>query len=136
MHGRRSGRKWTICFGQRYSGQARKQLAEHDFTRHGQDEYGRGTVHTNTVEGFYSICKRGMKGDYEHCGKQNLHRYAAEFDFAITIAKRTVLMTPKGFPWHCPPSLAKDFFTGTRWARRICAGGAEHDRRYKLHIQN
>jgi len=38
-------------------------------------------VHTNTVEGFYSIFKRGMKGVYQHCGKQHLHRYAAEFDF-------------------------------------------------------
>ena len=38
-------------------------------------------IHTNTVEGFYSIFKRGMKGVYQHCGKQHLHRYAAEFDF-------------------------------------------------------
>jgi transposase-like protein len=53
----------------------------HDFVRHGQGEYGRGTVHTNTVEGFYSIFKRGMKGVYQHCGKRHLHRYAAEFDF-------------------------------------------------------
>ncbi len=33
------------------------------------------------MEGFYSIFKRGMKGVYQHCGKQHLHRYAAEFDF-------------------------------------------------------
>lgn len=58
-----------------------QEFAEHDFTRHGQGEYGRGKVHTNTVEGFYSIFKRGMKGVYQHCGKQHLHRYAAEFDF-------------------------------------------------------
>jgi len=56
-------------------------FAGHDFTRHGAGEYGRGEVHTNTVEGFYSIFKRGMKGVYQHCGKQHLHRYAAEFDF-------------------------------------------------------
>ncbi len=36
---------------------------------------------TNTVEGFRSIFKRGMKGVHWHCGKQHLHRYAAEFDF-------------------------------------------------------
>ena len=41
----------------------------------------RGKVHTNTVEGYYSIFKRGMKGVYQHCGKQHLHRYAAEFEF-------------------------------------------------------
>ncbi len=38
-------------------------------------------VHTNTVEGYFSIFKRGMKGVYQHCGKQHLHRYLAEFDF-------------------------------------------------------
>ncbi|GGL60752.1 DDE transposase [Wenxinia marina] len=58
-----------------------KSFAGHDFTRHGAGEYVRGTVHTNTVEGFYSVFKRGMKGVYQHCGKQHLHRYAAEFDF-------------------------------------------------------
>ncbi len=41
----------------------------------------RGDVHTNTVEGFYSIFKRGMKGVYQHCGEKHLHRYLAEFDF-------------------------------------------------------
>lgn len=59
-------------------------FADHDFTRHGAGEYVRmdkPEVHTNTVEGFYSIFKRGMKGVYQHCGKRHLHRYAAEFDF-------------------------------------------------------
>ena len=37
--------------------------------------------HTNTVEGYYSIFKRGMKGVYQHCGEKHLHRYLAEFDF-------------------------------------------------------
>ena len=36
---------------------------------------------TNTVEGYYSIFKRGMKGVYQHCGEKHLHRYLAEFDF-------------------------------------------------------
>ena len=38
-------------------------------------------MHTNTIEGFFWIFKRGMKGVYQHCGKQHLHRYLAEFDF-------------------------------------------------------
>lgn len=59
----------------------KNEFADHDFTRHGQGEYGRGEIHTNTVEGFYSIFKRGMKGVYQHCGKQHLHRYLAEYDF-------------------------------------------------------
>ena len=37
--------------------------------------------HTNTVEGYYSIFKRGMKGVYQHCSEKHLHRYLAEFDF-------------------------------------------------------
>lgn len=54
---------------------------EHDFVRHGAGEYGRGTVHTNTIEGYFSIFKRGMKGIYQHCAKHHLHRYTGEFAF-------------------------------------------------------
>ena len=53
----------------------------HDWVNHSAGEYGRGEVHTNTVEGFYSVFKRGMKGVYQHASKRHLHRYAAEFDF-------------------------------------------------------
>ncbi len=58
-----------------------KTFAAHDYVRHGAGEYGRGDVHTNTVEGFYSVFKRGMKGVYQHCAVKHLHRYVAEFDF-------------------------------------------------------
>lgn len=58
-----------------------KFFTEHDFVRHGKGEYGRGETHTNTVEGFYSVFKRGMKGVYQHCSEKHLHRYVAEFDF-------------------------------------------------------
>jgi transposase-like protein len=61
-----------------------KAYAEHGVVAHARDEYVSRTdpsVHTNTVEGFYSIFKRGMKGVYQHCSKKHLHRYAAEFDF-------------------------------------------------------
>lgn len=58
-----------------------KHFTEHDFVRHGKGAYGRGVVHTNTVEGFYSVFKRGMKGVYQHCAEKHLHRYVAEFDF-------------------------------------------------------
>jgi hypothetical protein len=40
-----------------------------------------GPVHTNTLEGFFSVFKRGMIGTYQHCGEQHLQRYLAEFDF-------------------------------------------------------
>lgn len=58
-----------------------KDFASHDTVNHGAGEYGRGEAHTNTVEGYYSIFKRGMKGVYQHCGEKHLHRYVAEFDF-------------------------------------------------------
>jgi transposase-like protein len=48
---------------------------------HHREEYVRGEIHTNTVEGYYSIFKRGMKGVYQHCSEKHLHRYLSEFDF-------------------------------------------------------
>ncbi len=53
----------------------------HAFVNHSAKEWGRGEIHTNTIEGFYSIFKRGMKGVYQHCSEKHLHRYLAEFDF-------------------------------------------------------
>ncbi len=58
-----------------------RDFADHSVVRHSAGEYGRGEVHTNTIEGFFSIFKRGMKGTYQHCAKKHLHRYLAEFDF-------------------------------------------------------
>ncbi len=58
-----------------------RTFAEHGVVLHRADEYVRGDIYTNTVEGFFSIFKRGMKGVYQHCEKKHLHRYMAEFDF-------------------------------------------------------
>jgi transposase-like protein len=61
-----------------------REFAEHGHTMHGRGQYvdyqDRST-HTNTVEGAFSIFKRGMKGVYQHCGEKHLHRYLAEFEF-------------------------------------------------------
>ena len=62
-------------------GKLGSEFADHDFRTHSKGQYVRGDVHTNTIEGYFSIFKRGMKGVYQHCGKQHLHRYAAEFEF-------------------------------------------------------
>ena len=48
---------------------------------HSKFEWARGDVHTNTLEGFFSIFKRGLVGDYQHMDKRHLDRYLAEFDF-------------------------------------------------------
>ena len=52
-----------------------------DKVDHTAGEYVRGDVHTNTVEGYFSILKRGVTGTYHHVSQQHLHRYLAEFDF-------------------------------------------------------
>ncbi len=57
------------------------EFAEHGTVAHERGEYGRGDIHSNTVENYYSVFKRGMKGVYQHCKEKHLHRYLAEFDF-------------------------------------------------------
>jgi transposase-like protein len=56
-------------------------VAAHETIYHRDGEYARGDVTTNSVEGYFSIFKRGMKGVYQHCGEQHLHRYLREYDF-------------------------------------------------------
>jgi transposase-like protein len=58
-----------------------KDYAVHQSVSHARNEYVKGTASTNTIEGFFSIFKRGMKGVYQHCSEEHLHRYLAEFDF-------------------------------------------------------
>jgi len=77
-----------------------RSFDSHDAVNHGEKEYVRywnevtgqlrpdgkplvvtNTITTNTVEGFYSIFKRGFKGVYQHCAEKHLHRYLSEFDF-------------------------------------------------------
>jgi transposase-like protein len=77
-----------------------REYESHEAVNHGEKEYVRywneatdkmrpdgkphvetTTITTNTVEGFYSVFKRGMKGIYQHCSEKHLHRYLAEFDF-------------------------------------------------------
>jgi len=53
----------------------------HHMTKHGAREYARGDVHSNTVEGFFSIFKRGLNGIYHAVSKEHLHRYLCEFEF-------------------------------------------------------
>jgi transposase-like protein len=66
-----------------YKGVAR-YVGRHEKVNHEKGEYVSAadpSIHTNTIEGYFSIFKRGMKGVYQHCGKQHLHRYLTEFDF-------------------------------------------------------
>ena len=63
-----------------------KGFAGHDRVDHSKGEYvrkekGKPLIHSNTVEGYFSVFKRGMRGTYQHCAEKHLHRYLAEFDF-------------------------------------------------------
>jgi hypothetical protein len=53
----------------------------HQTVNHSAKEYVRGTVYTNTVEGYFSILKRGIYGIYQHVSEAHLQRYLTEFDF-------------------------------------------------------
>ena len=57
----------------------------HETVHHTSGEYVRyedgRAIHTNSAEGYFSIFKRGMRGNYQHCKEKHLHRYLAEFDF-------------------------------------------------------
>jgi transposase-like protein len=58
-----------------------KKFARHEMVDHGADEYVRGDAHSNTVEGYFSVLKRGIVGTYHHVSEAHLPRYLAEFDF-------------------------------------------------------
>ncbi len=66
-----------------------REFAEHSAVKHYEKEYVRGDVTTNTVEGAFSIFKRGMRGVYQHCGEKHLHRYLAEFEFRYSNRQAT-----------------------------------------------
>ncbi|MGH7489606.1 MAG: IS1595 family transposase, partial [bacterium] len=72
----------TLYQGMNKSG----RFASHDLLDHSKDEYvryeeGRPVIHSNTVESYFAVFKRGMRGTYQHCRERHLHRYLAEFDF-------------------------------------------------------
>jgi transposase-like protein len=56
---------------------------KHESVDHSKYEWARGDVHTNTLEGFFSIFKRGLVGVFQHIDKKHLDRYLAEFDFRM-----------------------------------------------------
>ncbi len=61
----------------------------HETVKHTAGEYARGDVTTNSVEGYFSVFKRGMRGTYQQVGEKHLHRYLTEFDFRYN--RRTAL---------------------------------------------
>lgn len=58
-----------------------KEFVQHKVINHRSKEYVNGDIHTNIVEGYFSLLKRGIIGACHHVGKHHLHRYLSEFDF-------------------------------------------------------
>lgn len=80
-----------------FSAYAKLGRENHQAVNHSKDEYVRGDVHTNTVEGFFSLLKRGITGVYHHVGRGHLNRYCDEFSFRyenrkMSDGKRTALV--------------------------------------------
>jgi transposase-like protein len=72
-----------------------REFRSHGVVNHKSGEYSRGDAHTNTIEGYFSLLKRGLVGTFHHVGEQHLHRYVNEFDFRynnrkVSDAERTV----------------------------------------------
>lgn len=58
-----------------------KEFASHDTIKHSKHEYVRSRIHTNTIDNYFSILKRGLRGVYQHVGANHLKRYIGEYDF-------------------------------------------------------
>ena len=59
---------------------AGREFADHQSVNHSKEEWKRGEAHTNTIEGYFSVFKRGMKGVYQLAPRQHMQRYLDEFD--------------------------------------------------------
>ena len=82
----------------KHYGQVKKHFAKHDTVQHSVGEYVNAfdnSLHTNTIEGYFSIFKRGMKGVYQHCNKKHLHRYTTEFAFRYNQREATGIDDPE-----------------------------------------
>ena len=63
-------------------------VAKHESVNHSAKEYARGDVHVNTLEGYFSVFKRGMVGTYQKVSERHLPRYVTEFDFRQNTRER------------------------------------------------
>jgi transposase-like protein len=75
---------WLMTDEAKHYTEVGKEMAGHSTVNHSIGEYVSfedATIHTNTIEGYFGLFKRGMKGIYQHCDEKHLHRYLAEFEF-------------------------------------------------------
>lgn len=67
---------------------------QHETVNHHRDEYVRGDVYTNTIEGFWSMLKRSIRGTHIHVSRQHMPKYLAEFEFRWNLRRRPEAMFP------------------------------------------
>jgi transposase-like protein len=84
----------------------------HEYVDHSSGEYARGLVHTNTVESFFGILKRGLYGTYQHVSEAHLQRYCTEFDFRFSYRNSL------GFTDHTRANVALSQIGGKRLTYR------------------
>ena len=58
-----------------------KEFKKQEIINHASKVYVNGNIHTNTIEGFFSLLKRGVNGTFHHISEQHLGLYLNEFDF-------------------------------------------------------
>ena len=81
-------RNYTVLYTDEWQGyNAAAKLFYHYSVDHGKGKYVDGRVYTNTLEGFWSIFKRGIIGIYHHLSKKHLQLYANEFTFRYNTRK-------------------------------------------------
>lgn len=102
-----------------YGGAARSFEGGHHTVNHGRSEYARGEVSTNTVEGFFSILKRGVNGTFHHVSKQHLARYVDEFSFRYNTRKVTDQeRTQKAIEWSAGKRLTYRLVKSAKHAKK------------------
>ena len=80
------------------------EFKSHETVNHSNYEYARGDVTTNTVEGFFSLLKRGVYGTYQHVSEAHLSRYLAEFDFRYSHREKCGVASSRRAPESATPS--------------------------------
>lgn len=94
---------WLMTDESRLYVEVGQDFGGHEKVTRSAGEYVRGNAHTSTIEGFFSVFKRGMRGIYQHCKAKHLHRYLAEFDFRYNnrVARSASRMTSgQTSPWR------------------------------------
>lgn len=71
----------TICTDEFPAYKSLRRVYDHQTVKHSAEEYVRGAIHTNSIEGFWSLLKRGIVGIYHFTSEKHLQKYVDEFAY-------------------------------------------------------